>query len=333
MNTVPVLQPNDVGLILSYQCNSNCAHCIYNCGTEWKDWASEETVREALKAMQVWQPNLQVHITGGEPFLRFPLLLFAVQTAHELGIAVYLETNAGWAVCEELVDRHLRQLRQAGLAAVLISCSPFHAESIPPERTMRLISKAIKIFGMERVIVYQSQWLEQMRQFGDDHSNPLERYVEEYGQEAAGRMFWQGYGLMGGGRSGYRLGHLVQGKMPEAFRIESCRWEILHAPHSHLDLYGNFIPGFCGGLSLGDWHDLPGLIRAYQAGEVSPFLARLIEGGSYGLYAWARDEFGYQPLPQGYVDKCHLCVDVRHHLYAYGGFSELQPEGFYSSPI
>ena len=329
MNNMPVLQPNDLGLILSYQCNSNCAHCIYNCGTQWKDWASEETVREALEAMQVWQPNLQVHITGGEPFLRFPLLLYAVNTARKLGITVYLETNAGWALREELVERQLRQLRQAGLAAMLISCSPFHAESIPPERTMRLISKSVEVFGMQRVIVYRSQWLEQMRQFGDDHSTPLKRYMEEYGPEATGRMFWQGYGLMAGGRSGYRLGYLTQAKPPEAFRSESCKWEILHAPHSHLDLYGNFIPAFCGGLSLGDWHNLSGLIGAYQADEYPPLLGRLIEAGSYGLYAWARDEFGYQPLTQGYVDKCHLCVDVRRHLHTCGGFNELQPDGFY----
>ena len=99
---------------------------------------------------------------------------------------------------KDLVDDQLRQLRQAGLAAVLISCSPFHAESIPPERTMRLISKAIEIFGMQRVIVYQGQWLEQMRQFGDDFPTPLERCAEEFWAESAGRMFWQGYGLMGG---------------------------------------------------------------------------------------------------------------------------------------
>ena len=333
MNITPVIQPNDVGLILSYQCNSNCAHCIYNCGPRWKDWASKETVRQALEAMQIWQPDVQVHITGGEPFLRFPLLLYAVEAARELGIAVYLETNAGWAVREDLVDDQLRQLRQAGLGAVLISCSPFHAESIPPERTMRLISKSIEIFGMQRVIVYQAQWLEQLRQFGDALPTPLERYAEKFGAESAGRMFWQGYGLMGGGRSGYRLGHLVPEKAPEAFRLESCRWEILHGRHSHMDLYGNFIPAFCGGLSLGDWHDLPGLIASYQAGEAPPLLARLIEGGSYGLFTWAREEYGVQPLPQGYVDKCHLCVDVRQYLFAIGGFGELQPNGFYSDPV
>jgi len=329
MNTTPVLRPNDVGLILSYQCNSNCAHCIYNCGPRWKDWADEETVRAALEAMQVWQPGLQVHITGGEPFLRFPLLLHAVNTACELGITVYLETNASWAVREELVVRQLRALHQAGLAAVLISCSPFHAESIPPERTMRLISNAIEIFGMQRVIVYQSQWLEQIRYFGDHETTPLARYVEVFGAQAAGSMFWQGYGLMAGGRSAYRLGHLARGRAPEAFQVQSCGWEILHALHSHLDLYGNFIPGFCGGLSLGDWHDLPELREKFASETYPPLLSRLIEGGSYGLYVWARDEFGYQPLLEGYVDKCHLCVDVRRHLDVFGGFAALKPDEFY----
>ena len=65
------LTPRDIGLILSYRCQTACAHCLYNCGPDWHDWMDEEEVRSALEAAKAaWGDGFQVHLTGGEPFLR-----------------------------------------------------------------------------------------------------------------------------------------------------------------------------------------------------------------------------------------------------------------------
>jgi hypothetical protein len=323
------LHPSDLGLILSYKCQAACAHCLYNCSPEWSDWMEPEEVRTALEAMLIWEQRFQVHITGGEPFLNFPLLLHAVETATVLGISNYLETNAGWCVREELVEKRFIALREAGLRAVLISCSPFHAESIPLERTFLAIRKALQIFGQQGVIVYLSEWLPQLQTFDHGSTTSLEAYVEAYGAQDAGRLFWEGYGLISGGRSGYRLGHLVKGRPAGDFQGQSCQQEILYAHHSHFDLYGNFISGFCGGLTVGDWHDLPVLMDRFRSGEYPKLILILVEEGPYGLYAFAREVYGYQALEEGFAGKCHLCVDVRRHLVRQGEFPELEPREFY----
>jgi hypothetical protein len=142
-------------------------------------------------------------------------------------------------------------------------------------------------------------------------------------------MFWQGYGLISGGRSGYRLGHLAPKQPAENFRRENCHLEILHAHHSHFDLYGNYISGFCGGLTIGDWHDLPNILNNFEAGRFPTLIETLIESGPYGLFKLAQRDFQYVPLPDGYVGKCHLCVDVRRHLAQEGDFEELRPLQFY----
>ncbi|MCJ7621996.1 MAG: hypothetical protein MUO76_00725, partial [Anaerolineaceae bacterium] len=142
-------------------------------------------------------------------------------------------------------------------------------------------------------------------------------------------LFWDGYGLISGGRSGYRLGHLTQRMPASNFSSENCLHEILYAPHSHFDLYGNFIPGFCGGLSIGSWRDLPKLLEKYHMGDFPELIAILVESGSYGLFRLAQDSYGYVPLQEGYVDKCHLCVDVRRYLVQASCFPELEPKGFY----
>jgi hypothetical protein len=323
------LIPVDIGLILSYKCQCACAHCLYNCGPEWSEWMSVEDIRSALEAMTLFERSLQVHITGGEPFLNFPRLLSAVEAANQLGIPCYAETNAGWCVREDLVAERFTILRQAGLQAILISCSPFHAETISPARTLMAIQIAQRVFGAERVIVYLPEWIDQVTRFELEEPTPLYRYIEVYGESEAGKLFWEGYGLIPGGRSGYRLGHLRRRDPASVYKGQNCAVEILYAHHSHFDLYGNYISGFCGGLTIGSWRKLQQLRSDFSTQQYPPLIAILTNSGAYGLYDLARREFDYKPRPDGYAGKCHLCVDVRRHLVGIEDFPELEPQEFY----
>jgi hypothetical protein len=324
------LHPKDIGLILSYKCQSSCAHCLYNCGPDWVDWMAPSNVQEALESMLIWDHNFQVHITGGEPFLNYPLLKDAVRQAVRLGIPCYVETNAGWCMREQLAERRFSELYNCGLSAVLISCSPFHAESIPPERTLLGIEKAIQVFGSQNVIVYLADWMQQVAGNDIQGTTPLDHYISLYGEQDAGRLFWEGYSLIPGGRSAYRLGHLVDKYSPERFLNENCSMEILYAPHSHFDQYGNYISGFCGGLRVGSWRNLPQLLGEYSNMRYPRLVKELVDSGPYGLFQFAVEVYGYMPIEEGYVGKCHLCVDVRSHLAKREAFFELQPGLFYS---
>lgn len=326
------LCPDDVGIILTYRCHSGCAHCIYNCGPRWeKESMSPEMLRQALEAMAIWPQRPQVHITGGEPFLHFDLLLEGTRIAAELDIAVYLETSAAWCTDEEKAFEHFRALKAAGLQAVLISCSPFHAERIPVIRTIHAVRAAIDVFGAHRTIVYQSQFLDLMRQFDIEHPTPLSHYEEAFGAEEAHRILWQGFGIISGGRSGYALGHFAPKLPAEAFAHENCAGTLLYAHHSHFDLYGNYLPGFCGGLTAGDWRELGQVLDDFQAERYPPLIKILIERGPYGLMKLAQEEHGYESREEGYTGKCHLCVDVRRHLVKSADFEELHPRGFYEN--
>lgn len=326
------LSPTDVGLVLSYQCPNACKHCVYNCGPGWKDWISPQTLFLALQAIRNLNRDIQVHITGGEPFLNFPLLLQAVGTARDLHLPVYVETSAVWCLTARIAEQRFLALQQAGLQAVLISCSPFHAEKVPLKRTLLAIEVAIEIFGPERVIVYTSDWIEQIWHFGLENPVSINQYVLAYGGETAGLMFWDGYGLVSGGRAGYTLGRLIDLDPAEAFIQENCTSELIYAAHSHFDPYGNYITSFCGGLSLGSWTMLDDLRAKIQAGEFPSLITHLVESGPYGLYRLAKEQYGYTPLTEGYVGKCHLCVDVRRHLHQHAGgdFPELNPVQFYT---
>jgi hypothetical protein len=292
---------------------------------------SLDTLEEVLHATKAWHHRFQIHLTGGEPFLNFPLLLEGVKLAVQLGIPRYVETNAGWCLKEEEVVEKFVTLREAGLNAILISCSPFHAEKIPLVRTLLAITKALEIFGRQSVIVYLPHWIEQIQIFDVEKPTPLEQYVVKFGLERAGRMLWDGYSIIPAGRSGYRLGHLTLKRPALAFRGENCSMEILHAHHSHFDLYGNYISWFCGGLTIGDWHNLPRILDDFKARRFPPLIDILVRMGPYGLFELGKEDYGYRGLAEGYAGKCHLCVDVRKHLSEQGDFQELRPKEFYEN--
>lgn len=96
-----------------------------------------------------------------------------------------------------------------------------------------------------------------------------------------------------------------------------------------MDLYGNFIPNFCGGLSAGDWHNLPEIWTEFAAEKYSSLIEILVNSGPYGLYKYAQQNYDFIPAPEGYSGKCHLCTDVRLHLSKMDRFPELNPLAFY----
>ncbi len=327
-----ILTPQDAGVILTYLCQAGCAHCVYACGPRrTTESMTREMLAEVLDVIAALPGPPQIHLTGGEPFLVYPLLLEGVREATRRGIGVYLETNAGWCVNEADAVAKFSALRAAGLWGVLVSCSPFQAEHVPPQRTLMAVRAAQAVFGPRRVLVYQGQYLETMLSFGADQVTPLTHYFERYGVEGARRLLWHAYGVMGGGRAGYALARIAPRLPAEAFGGETCAVELLNAPHSHMDLHGDFIPAFCGGISLGSWRDWPALVARVERGDLPEPLLRLVHEGPYGLASWAARVYGYL-WRRHYADKCHLCVDVRRHLALRGLYPEvLRPAGFYAT--
>ena len=118
-----ILRPSELGIILSYQCNAECKHCLYACGREWSEWMTGEQLGQALDVLSEWRHDFQVHHTGGEPVMNFPLLLGAVKLTREGGMTQFVETNAAWCTSEDRARDWLGQLSEAGLDSILMDIS------------------------------------------------------------------------------------------------------------------------------------------------------------------------------------------------------------------
>ena len=130
------------------------------------------------------------------------------------------------------------------------------------------------------------------------------------------------------GRATYSLKELFPTYPAHTFFKTACQPLFLRGWHNHFDNYANYIPGYCGGISLGNCRDLDKLCDEGIETEEYPILNFLINEDLKGLFQFAQD-FGYRESHDGYFSKCHLCTDMRKHLVSRKHFRELTPEEFY----
>jgi hypothetical protein len=173
-------------------------------------------------------------------------------------------------------------------------------------------------------MVYQLEYYHRFKQLGINERISLEDYLgltrkEDLREKV--ELF-----LMG------RAAHKLKGFYPtyptHTFFDEPCRPPFLRNWHNHFDNYGNFLPGYCGGISLGHWRNLDMLIKEGIDLEEHPVLSFLIAEDVHGLFHFAKD-FGYRGSREGYLSKCDLCLDFRRYLTSKKDFEELSPNEFY----
>jgi len=326
-------KPFSAGLFLTYRCTGECRHCMYAASPRWPaDWIDEHAAEQVLEQLAErmvpsYPPgfegigiNYGLHFTGGEPFLNYKLLLRLVGIAAELGIpGTFVETNCYWCTDPSICRERFLELREAGLRGVLISVNPFIQEHVPFERVELAVEEGRKVFG-PNVLVYQENFYELLHSSGVKGTVPLEETLHRW------PGIIQELELLPMGRVPYRLSHLYQ-KYPARAFGGSCLPELSRGWHFHIDNYLNYLPGFCGGISLGSALDMDSLYRGIDLSG-HPVLRALVSGGARELYEFAK-RYGYTEKPEGYISKCHLCVDVRRFLVEQAEFSELQPREFY----
>ena len=336
MKRIPIPKPISGGVMLSYKCSAACKHCMYACSPQWDgDWISEADLERGLTQLapyiepspwgrETMSLNHGLHFTGGEPFLNFKLLLKAVQIAETLNIpSTFVETNCFWCKTDTLTKERLQILKDNGLKGIMISVNPFYAEYVPFERTDRCIRVSQQVFG-QNVMVYQLEYYHLFKKLGITGRLSIDKYLKLTREESISNRVE----LFLMGRAAERLKELYPGYPAKRFFNTPCQPDFLRSWHNHFDNYGNFMPGYCGGISLGSWFDLDGLLKAGIDLKNRPVLNYLVKKDMQGLFKFALDS-GYHELNEGYVSKCHLCLDVRKYFVSIGDYVELQPREFY----
>lgn len=340
--TIKIPTPVSGGLLLSYKCTAECRHCMYACSTKWKgDWISEEDLEKILNQLAgKIQPspyghnnislNHGLHLTGGEPFMNFDLLCKAVEISCCFGIpSIFVETNCFWCTNDKITREKLLILREKGLKGIMISVNPFYLEYVPFERTERAIRISTDVFG-HNIMVYQVEYYRRFKALGIKDKVSFDKYLQLENRTDFARnteFFFMG-------RAPYSLTNELDNLFPKypsnSLLNMPCSPPFLRNWHNHFDNYCNFIPGYCGGITLGDCRELDNLLKIGIDLKEYPVLKYLINEDLQGLLQFAVD-FGYSENEDGYYSKCHLCVDLRKYLNTKDDFRELKPDAFYAN--
>jgi len=313
------------GIITNYACTSRCGHCLYGCSpNRERDYLEEDVLDEIVMTLKRLSCR-SVHIGGGEPFLGIQALLRTVSGIRTRGLDIeYVETNAMWYRDPESAVDLLLKLKDAGLATVLISISPFHNGFIPFAKVKGAM-QACRRAGM-RILPWIMDFCDDIDRFDDTCTHSLQEYFNAFGPRYLSDVLNR-YWIHMGGRAVATYASILGTYTAEQVARNSCGpcAELAGTSHFHIDLYGNYLPGLCSGLAISHNH-----LGWELNPDDYPLITVLYKKGIAGLLELAQTVHDY--VPNGvFVNKCHLCLDIRRYLVMSVGLDslELAPRSFY----
>ena len=313
------------GLITNYYCSSQCKHCLYACSPSWqKDYIDQETVRLNLRKLRKLGCS-SVHVGGGEPFLALDKLAMVLDTAREEEMRIeYVETNSSWFKNADQAADVLSGLMSHGLNAILVSISPFHNEHIPLNKVKGVLE------ACQQTGVQPFPWImdlfSEIDALDGDACHSLEEFAIQYGDDYITRIpnrYW--VTMRGRALQTYRPIYPLRSLDSILEKNRNGCGELADTSHFHLDLYGNYLPGLCSGLSI-KRDDLGRELKA----DKYPLLSLLYSKGINGLYDHAVKEHGYIARAE-YLSKCDICFTIRSFLVTEKEYQshELEPAYYY----
>jgi len=312
-------------LIVTYHCNSQCLHCDTFCGPHAGGLMSPAA---AAGYMDAFSDTLTtVDIYGGEPTLFLEVYLEIIGAAVERGLNIGVFTNGIWGRDKRSANKIAKKLKQTGLGGVLFSVDVFHNQYVPAEHVERAIIAAQRA-GLETTLIgyaVNKKYFQNPRNKWDKQTSELLKKFEGMPdlKKIIGQVTWCG-------RAAAILSKRYRGprRLPRAL-CKRCNCGSFSALSDlPVDPYGWIT--ICSGLAIGNALQKPiRKIAEEFRPERHPILKVLMERGPLGL-AKLPQARGFR-VRRRYIDKCHLCYDLRRVLRPY--FPEyLAPSESYGLP-
>lgn len=276
-------------LLLTYQCNFECAHCFV-WGSPWQEGTMTiANVAHILDEAEKLGTISSIYFEGGEAFLYYGTLLHSVRLAADRGFAVGVVSNAYWATSEADAVEWLRPF--AGILQDLsVSDDAYHGDGRSNVGNALAAAHRLQI-PVGAIAIAQP---------------------EAAGTEAAvGQLPPGESAVMYRGRAAVEL---APGAHQHPWRsFTTCPYENLREPgRVHVDPPGNV--HLCQGISLGNLFEAPltEIVGGYRPDE-HPIAGPLLAGGPAELAR--RYDFALGAADGAtYADACHLCYETRSNL-------------------
>jgi len=311
-------------LIVTYQCSSRCDHCCIGAGPEHRNWMTPQEAERYLSGVMKHGDINWMTLIGGEALLDLDRTIEIGKIALAHGIPrVEIDTSVAWGRDEEVARAVVQRVTNAGLSLGQVSIDGFHQKHVPPERVLCLLRVAREL-GVELragAAIIQS----------GPPTNPYDEETARLTQWLAESGFpVESFPVVFHGRAvnltRYHTGArtIPQDKCPGVYFFATKDWR--QPGGLEVDVFGSVMleHGICIGNAKQE--DISKILQGYDA-ETHPIISVLMKEGPIGLTRIPEAD-GFVLREDGYVDKCHLCQEVRTYLRS--RFPEvLGPDNFY----
>ncbi len=138
----PFLQ--NIGLMLTYECQVSCPHCIVECSPRRTEEMDEARALDWIAQIARYRNHYikVLSLTGGEPLIDVDRFRRIAECGRRHGLIVAVVSNAYWA---ETYDAALAVLQTLPCISVLsVSTDAYHQRAIPLERVFNAVAAAEK---------------------------------------------------------------------------------------------------------------------------------------------------------------------------------------------
>ena len=302
-------------LVVTYHCSARCTCCLFDAGPGKRRWMTLEDAEAYVEQLAERHPLERVGIVGGEALLR-PELALAIgkmAKAHGIDDVMIAGTNCSWATSDEKTRQVLTSLKDTGIR-ISFSVDAFHQEFVPVDRVERACRIARELGMDDAPQRPNAALLDSM-----DADNPYDRRTRELAASLESK--------------GHRVVPCPPGRVMYSGR--AARLSSHYAgPRSVPEDVCNSVPWVSGSLEAlsGIQIDCDGWVMVEHGISIgnarqtslrealdrydpvnTPIVKTLIHEGPIGLTRLPEAR-GFKLRDEGYVDKCHLCYEIREHL-------------------
>ncbi|HCT9166896.1 radical SAM protein [Enterococcus faecalis] len=137
--------PDSAGILLTFKCNAMCEECCFECGPKNPFTLTKEKIKNIIDQLTKMKSVKFIVWTGGEAFLNYNLLLFALDYAYRKGLHSRIVSNGFWAKNKNIAKRKLQPLIERGLTELNISTGDNHQEYVSIDNALTAAISAVEL--------------------------------------------------------------------------------------------------------------------------------------------------------------------------------------------
>lgn len=144
LHAVPVIEPEAISFITTYNCTSTCRGCCFGCSPLRTEKLSLLQMRHIVDEVISSFPCVKLGIlTGGECFMLGEDMYAIIKYMHDAGLKTRLVTNGYWASSMDISTAVIQRLKNIGLDEINFSTGDYHQKYVSVDYVINGIISAI----------------------------------------------------------------------------------------------------------------------------------------------------------------------------------------------